>query len=267
MVFGVWCCCSYQYIQSQTSCAAEVQPCKMHIARVLVSRRNVARRVFFSPQKYIWPNSRSASSYLTGEPPRGIADDDEARREDLVFAFLPDSVRQELYQLRKSDPSTWTYPKLAEKFNMTINRAKGIIVMMEMREKKMEELGVLNPDPVEAEIYEKHTRNAAESTVEVLMEEYGKTKEEVEDILRRYEDHNIRMTNLNDYNGMSGHSLYVCVLIFVAMMAEEMEDLQDMGLDTKFVDLQQTKMDSSTFVQNYAPELLGDDDFETAKDK
>lgn len=51
------------------------------------------------------------------------------------------------------------------------------------------------------------------------------------------------------------------------MMAEEIEDLQDMGLDTKFVDLQQTKMDSSTFVQNYAPELLGDDDFESAKDK
>lgn len=177
----------------------------MHIARILVSRRNAAQRVFFSPQKCIRQNFRFASSYLTGEPPRGVSDDDEASRKDLVFAFLPDSVRQELYQLHKSDPSKWTYPALAEKFNMTINRAKGIIVMMGMREKKMEELGVLNPDPVEAEIYEKHTRNAAESTVEVLMEEYGKTKEEVEDILRRYEDHNIRMTNLNDYNGIIDH--------------------------------------------------------------
>lgn len=174
----------------------------MHIARVLVSRCNVAQRVFLSPQKYFVQSARSASSYLTGEPRRGVVDDDEATRKDLVFAFLPDSVRQELYQLRKSDPATWTYPALAEKFNMTINRAKGIIVMMELREKKMEELGVLNPDPVEAEIYEKHTRNSAESTVEVLMEEYNKTKEEVEDILRRYEDHNIRMTNLNDYNGI-----------------------------------------------------------------
>lgn len=195
--------------------------------------------------------------YLEFVDTNNIAEDDDEQPDDecadsmldpadVRFAVVTESMRQEIYNLYKEDPISWTARALAGKYGMKLTRAKAILHLMRLREEAMERIKPSEQSSQEGweALYRKHVEDPAQNTVEALSESSGYPLDKVQDIIARMKEHSQRSDNMRAAE---------------ESMQEQLAELELCGVDTRF---QEVSKSGSKLEQKYFPELFGDDDFE-----
>lgn len=114
------------------------------IVRQATARRHFASDRFFDPElpHKVRPNMHEASEE---------EDEDSAAGMSRGF-YVPDKVKQQMWQFHKRNPAYWTTGRLAGKFGVKRSRAYAILLLKE-REEKMREEGMFN-SVIEDMLYE-----------------------------------------------------------------------------------------------------------------
>ena len=77
------------------------------------------------------------------EPERGVIDEDDVvDAADVKVPYVPDNIRQEIFEKFKANPVDNMFIKLAQEYRMTVIRCKAVIYLMKTRENMKKKLRV-----------------------------------------------------------------------------------------------------------------------------
>jgi hypothetical protein len=167
----------------------------------------------------------------------------------VFVPVVPESMKADMYQKYKSNPSEWTLSKLSQNFGTSLERTKAILVLMERREEMKIANNVASIPQQWSDIYAKHKEAPETATADALAAEYSLEKAEVESILARMKEHSVRQANVDSSE---------------QLMEKKLKVLQEIGVDTKFRETP-VAHGRKSLEDNYFPDLFGDDGYEAAK--
>lgn len=171
-----------------------------------------------------------------------VSEDHRMDPKEIRISFLREKTKQEFYKLHKDNPEM-PVSKLAEKFGMSIQRAKAVILLMRKREDMMRAEGVLNPHDQWIEVYSKYTSDKVVNSVSALSAEYNLPEGEIQNIIDRMGRHEERMSSVERYENE---------------MEAVLTSYDEVGVDTKF---RESPVEDKT--TDYTV-LFGDDGLEEA---
>lgn len=173
-----------------------------------------------------------------------VSEDHSMDPKEIRISFLRESTKQEFYKFYKEN-SEKPISKIAEKFGMSIQRAKAVILLMRNREEIMKAEGVLNPGDVWKEVYSKYTGSDKDAnSITALSEEYKLSEGEVQNIIDRMDRHRKRMSVVEHYENK---------------VEAVLKDYEEAGVDTRFRESPTEEKNPDYTV------LFGDDGLEEAK--
>lgn len=248
------------------------------------------------------PNSTQFHG-VYNEPEYGVTDSEGFDPTGVKVPYLPDHIRVEMYNLHKADPTQNSDEALSQRFGTSLTRTRAVLVLMQKREALQRKLlgtedGSVPPDW--AVVYARHCEDREKYTAEVLFNELCSsssntataTKEAKDgeggemtttdgavsttiaestptpasttngpsrltsipsvaalaDILKRMDEHTTRLADQE-------HASH--------LMEESLQQLADIGVDTRFRELRQGRDLAS--ITGYSPRLIGDtlDEYKT----
>jgi hypothetical protein len=182
---------------------------------------------------------------------------------DFKITLLSEKTKAEIYQKHKSDPVNWSIAALAKSYKANPDRIKAVVLLQRQREEFFIKSGLqdnlqewLNISKRHADLVasppmqEDGTTPVEKTPLALAAEEFKKSEEEISEILKKIKKH---MEAQSDAEQTERD------------LADLMADFKEMGYDTNFKET--SSQERSSFLDNYYPEFLGDDNFEEEKKK
>lgn len=97
---------------------------------------------------------------MNGEPPRLVDTEGVMKENEMMFPYLDEDTRIDIWTKHKSNPEEWTAEKLSQHFSTSMERTNAILYLMKEREELMRTDGLLSeggkPPALWKEIFRKH---------------------------------------------------------------------------------------------------------------